>query len=633
MPKQYTLFGRPVRVAPRRVALLFVALGLFAMFSLLFALPSTVPTGPSLSKSIADHKVSIPKMPKLKDFKDFKDTLSTSILNPYKPAVHPPEQKNSTYGGSSWYSHWNWLSPFSSSITLDENRSLLPELKKRTPIYCYYDTTIQREKATRDAESALLLTWRRAWWAQGFKPIILSAAEAMANPRYDTLQRMEVEPTFKVDMMRWLAWENMGGGLLSQYLVFPMDAYEKPLLTFLRRGEYPQLTRWQDFDDGLFAGPERDIKKAIAEALDNARTESTGGGKKKPNNVIEAVAKETFTIDKSHDALAFYSADTIKTKYSEVGEAIKANRDTGFAGLNLLINSHLHTTWLNLFPKGIAILQPLPAHTTHMVEPALGLAQWLATCGDTPLPSSCPPNLPKCTPCDATHPTKLTSPSRYHNTTGLYTIGTVPHPYTLAILNAMKADIDIPWIRRKMDRDMWLEELTKDQLGTSVGGNSRIVSFKEAVAGENSPARSVWLTAERDSLPKDLDWYFGFEIPVNGADDEGTAAGSQKALRPERNPADGPIAPEEEQKREPELIKRARELGKSKADKDVAVRNAIEAWNLADTEAWRFARAFLARSRVERLKWEEEESKYADGAGSEKDREGKKTSALGRWLD
>ena len=38
------------------------------------------------------------------------------------------------------------------------------------------------------------------------------------------------------------------------------------------------------------------------------------------------------------------------------------------------------------------------------------------------------------------------------------------------------------------------------------------------------------------------------------------------------------------------------------------IRGAAEAWNLADTEAWRFIKAFRARKLVERLQFEEEES-------------------------
>jgi len=51
----------------------------------------------------------------------------------------------------------------------------------------------------------------------------------------------------------------------------------------------------------------------------------------------------------------------------------------------------------------------------------------------------------------------------------------------------------------------------------------------------------------------------------------------------------------------------------------------IEAWNLADTEAWRFVRAFGAREVVERAQWEEEEKKFA--GGEERDK------GWGRWFD
>ncbi|ORY64356.1 uncharacterized protein BCR38DRAFT_434885 [Pseudomassariella vexata] len=615
MPKQHALFGRPIRLAPRRVSFLLFSLGLFALFTLFFTLPSAIPTGPSLSKSIADGKASIPKL---------KNPFSSSILNPFRPVVHPPAiQKNSTYGGSSWSTHWTWLSPFSSSVTLDENRSLLPPLKERPPIYCYYDTSAQRDKATKDAESDLLLTWRRAWWAQGFRPIILSPAEAMSNPLYDELQRQEVETLFKTDMMRWLAWENMGGGLLAHNLLFPMAAHEDPLLSFLRRGEYPGLIRWEGLDDGLFAGSKSEVTAAVMTAL---RSPEKRGAK----SFIEAVPAETFAVDKTHDGVAFYNTKTVEKLYSQVADAIGTNRAAGTSSLNTLVNSHLHVTWQDLFTRGIAVLKPLPTHTTFMIEPALKLATWLSMCPDTPMPSSCPPNNPKCSPCVASHPMKISTPARYQNTTGLYTIGTVPHPYTRGTLNSLKDTIDVPWIRRDMTRDLWLAELTKELLGTGLSASARILTFKEAVAGEYATSHSVWFTAERDEPPHDLDWYFGFRIPVNATDgkSETPVPGPERRPKPEHDPKDGPIPKDDEFAREPELLKRAKDVGKSKLEKDVKVREAIEAWNLADTEAWRFARAFLARARVERLKWEEEESKYAGGAGHDKE---KKRSAWGRW--
>lgn len=619
MPKQHHIFGRPIRLSPRRISFLLVSVGLFALFTLFITLPNSIPQGPSLSKTLADHKITIPTI---------HNPFSSSILNPFRPASHaPPVQKNSTYAGSSWYSNWNWRSPFSSSVTLDENRSLLPPLKERPPIYCYYDTTVQKEKATKEAESDLLLTWRRAWWAQGFRPVILSAPEAMNNPLYNELQLMDLEPTLKAELMRWLAWENMGGGLLADRLIFPMASRDDALLSYLRRGEYPKLTRLEGFDNGMFAGPKADITAAVTMAMRHPV-------KKGAKDLVSAVEKDAIDLmpkDPVSDGLAFYSPKNIELMYGKVNEQYNANHATGLQSLNYLINAHLHDAWRNTFHKGIAVLKPLPKHSTTMVEPALDLATWLSQCPDTPMPSTCPPNLPKCSPCVSSSPMKVATPARYRNTTGLYTIGTVPHPFTLAALTAQRTDIDIPWVRRKMERDLWLSELTKEHMGTGVSANYRIVTFKEAVAGDWATAHSIWLTAERETLPRDLDWYFGFAIPVNGTDDgksETPVPGPERRPKPEVNPADGPVATPEDLAKEPELMTRAREIGKSKEEQDITIRNAVEAWNLADTEAWKFARAFLARSRVERLKWEEDEKGFAGGAGSDKE---DKRSSWSRW--
>ena len=611
MAKRFTILG--LRFGPRRISFLLVSLGLFALFTLFFTLPSAIPRGPSLSKSLADHKISMPKL---------KDTFSSSVLNPFRPAAHPPPvQKNSTYGESSWYSNWNWRSPFSSSITLDENRSLLPPIKERPPIYVYYDTSVKKDTSTKDAESELLLTWRRAWWAQGFRPIILSEAEAMNNPLYDELQRLEVEAAFKRDAMRWLAWENMGGGLLSHQSLFPMGSRQDPLMMFLRHGEYPALTRWEGFKDALFAGAKAEITAAIIQALRNPEV-------KVAKDFISALTSETFHVDPTHDPLAFYDQSTLEKQYPTISQELKNDRASGLKDLNLLVNSHLHTTWQNIFDQGIAVLKPLPEHTTYMIEPAYDLAERLAFCGDSPDPSSCPPNRPKCSPCDTSYPMKISTPAHYRNTSGLYSIGTVPHPYTIQSLNSLNQSIDIPWIRREGKRDEWLRKLFKELLGVSLGGTARLLKFKEAVAGEHATAHSIWLTAEKES-PVDLNWWFGFAIPRKAADDEDDDGRPQ----PQHDANDGPSPSADDLVREPALLQKAREVVASKAEEDVRVRDAMEAWNLADTEAWRFARAFLARSRVERLKWEEEESRYADGAGTDKETGPRRSSWTSRWTD
>ncbi|CZT13050.1 uncharacterized protein RCO7_04255 [Rhynchosporium graminicola] len=607
MPVQRTFMGRPIRpMAPRRMALLLGTIATFAVITLVITVPNSMS---------ASHKMSLPKIPK---------KLSPSILNPFRPAAHaPPVQKNSTSGEASWYTNWNWLSPFSSSVTLDENRSLLPPLQDRPPIYTYYDHTTKKDEEVKKAENAILVTWRRAWWAQGFKPIILSPAEAMSNPMYAELQMKSLEESLKTEISRWLAWENMGTGLLCNYLLLPMAAHEDSLLVYLRRGKYPRLTRFDNLGSGMFAGSKADITAAVKEALANKELKTA-------KNFIDAVKSDTFDIEPKHEALAYYDAKIISDKYPKIANDIVGQGAGGMLILDQLIISHLHGTWQNNFSKGIAVLKPYPDHMSYLVEPALKLAKFLAQCPESPMPSSCPPNLPRCKPCVASTPVKITTPEHYINTTDLYTIGTVPHPFTTAILTAFRSDIDIRWIRRNSTRDPWLTKLTQRLLGSGVSGAPRVIKFKEAVASRFGTSHSLWITAEKD-MPGDLDWHFGFTIPRNATDtgkSETPVPGPERRPKPVVDPKDGPVPSEEDVGKEKDLLKRAKEFGNARSADEDKLRGAIEAWNLADTEAWRFARAFLARSSVERLKWEEEEKKFAGGAGAERGI----SQGWGRWM-
>ncbi|KAK0704773.1 hypothetical protein B0H67DRAFT_592303 [Lasiosphaeris hirsuta] len=622
MPKQYVLFGRPVpRLGTRHTSLLLVTISLFALFSLFFMLPSAIP-GPSLH----DHVHKIPK--------SFKTPSWMSNLNPFKPPAHPPpRQQNDTDGEASWYSHWSGLNTaFSSDLTLDENRSLLPVIKPRPAIYCYYDNTIEKNLKDKDAEHDLLLSWRRAWWAQGFRPVILTPAEASSHPLFGDLQHhKEMNSELRTDLMRWLAWDNMNGGLLAHYHMFPMGSFDDPLLKNLRRNEFPKLTRWENLEDGLFAGAQPDITAAIKLVLAAPKIKDV-------KEVISAAATyktdDPFTVDAHPESLAYYSKKQVESKYTKVNELIEASRASGLNSLNRLITSHLHLTWQNTFSDGIAVVKPMAHHTTHLITPAFQLASRLARCPDSPLPDSCPPNLATCNPCNSDeHPFPITTPSSYSNASTIYTIGTVPHPYTASSLSSMRENLDVTWVRRDSPRDAWLTDLTRDLLGSDVSGRPRVVRFKEAVASDFGAPRSLWLIAER-LVPADLDWYFGFAVPPLPRGDH--------PAPPMHGPEQAAVPSNEERDQEPKLLTHAtvvigtiEELPASKRPKiratqsELAVRDAAEAWNLADTEAWRFTRAYLARKTMERKKWEEDEAKYADGMGSEKGHR----SPWDRWLD
>lgn len=616
MTRLRSVFGRPVpRLSTRRIALLLAGLSILAL-ACISLLTSAVPAPPRLS--VADHIVSIPHI---------QDTISNSRLNPFRQPSHPPpRQKDDSFGGSSWWADWKWLSvPFSSSLTLDDDRALLPPLDQRTPIYCYYDAATKKPADEKDAESAILLSWRRAWWAQGFRPVILSASEATNNPMHLEIMKLRMDDELRTDLLRWLAWDTMEGGLLAHYTLFPMASRDNALLEFLRRGEFPNLTRWQELDDGLLVGAKADVHAALHFLL---QAPSVLEGKK---DVLSAVPEGTVAVDKVPDAIAYYSAQVIKQKYPRVEEQASRSRAKGLWSLNTLINSHLHDAWQARFPQGIEVLKPLPEHSSTMINEAVKFARLLTMCFSSPMPASCPPNNHRCTPCVSRSPMVVRTPKTFHNSTSIYTIGVVPHPWTMALLANVRESLDVAWIRQS-PREAWLRDVTQSLLGTGVSGSRRVMVFKETVAGRHATAYSLWFTAEA-GMPPDMDWHFGFAMPQHALDSgmSESPVPADRLVKDRQKPQveNGHVATEQEVELEQPLLDRAREVvAQTKPTLETKMRSSLEAWNLAHAEAWKFTRAFQARRAMEREAWEKQETKYSAGAGFQKGR-----SAWNRWQD
>ncbi|KAF2808879.1 uncharacterized protein BDZ99DRAFT_463731 [Mytilinidion resinicola] len=624
MPVQRTCCGHPfvLRMPPRRFQLLFGVIT-FIIFSLvLFGPPSAadIPTVEELKETIKNPK--LPKVP--------------SVHNPFGQGAHKsPIQPNSTSGDATWFSDWTWKNPFSSSITLDENRAVLPPLTNRPPIYTYYESGKKQDEEVSKAEHALLLAWRRAWWAQGFKPQVLSRAEAQKNPLYESLQRLRLDSKLEMEVVRWLAWGHMGTGVLANWLALPMASHDNPMLAYLRRGEYPILSRVDTLQNGIFFGEKAAINGAIKKVLEDsiwtnvtANKDKIEGLAKDGGVMINLLDKETLDEDRKADGIAFYDTNTIVSKYKSVAEKItNTTNPEGLKSLATLINSHLHLTWQESFPSGVAILKPLPEHTTALTEEAVDIARNLTQCPDSPIVASCPPNRPKCKACVSSSRMRMKLLPHFRNDTTLYTIGSVPHPYTLTSLHYTRDKIDKTFIRRKAERDMWIFAATQEILGSTSSGQRRVVRFKEAVASPRTASHSLWLTAERESQV-DLDWIFGFNLPQsswNGQSEPPVPGPERRPPPPEE--IEGVKKPQENELRmEKNRLRKAREAIKSKDRRMQEAVGVVEAWNLADTEAWRFARAWSARRRVERRKWEEEEQGFA---GAEK----KAGVGGGRWED
>lgn len=528
--------------------------------------------------------------------KDAKEKISKSFTS---AAHQPPIPVREGSGEAKWFSHLQWLNPFSDTITSGD-KSVLPPLAKRPPIYAFYDPSTDRDNAIRAAENKLLLIWRRAWWAQGFRPVILGKAEAMNNELYQRVQSNKLDAKLLTDTMRWLAWEQMEGGILANWLVLPMGPRDEALLSYLRRGEYPDLTRYEGLGGGLFSGSKGAIKRALMASLASEKLP-------KSKSITDQFPLKTFWVDPKPLSIAFYEGNILAENYKSVSAKLAVNKSAGLQWLADLITSHLHLTFLNNFATGFAILTPHPSYTLTLSQPALALAHSLATCPYSPLPSSCPPNRPSCTPCSTSNHIPIGMPSSFYNTSNQYTIATVPHPYTLTALLAPSKDVSIRHIRRETNRDRWLEAITEVTLGHEISGPARIVSFKETVASEWGRERGLWMT-EDPPVPehRDLEWHFGFALPFVNTTDI-----IPRKQRPSEN----------EVKTQTKILDKAQDVLKKKRkkdlDMDMRTKDAVEAWNLADTEAWRFTRALGARDTLTRTKWEAEEKTFAGGEGGD----------------
>ena len=542
-------------------------------------------------------------------------------LNLFGTHAHtpPPDQENSRAGDTRWFSHFNWRNPFSSSVVYDEERAVLPPLKERLPVYTYFDSTTKgKDEKSKKAEHELLQIWRRAWWAQGFRPVVLAKADATRNPLYKKLQRLNMKPEMAFEMMRWLAWDMMGTGILCNWLAVPMAPYDDTLFAFLRKGDYPLLTRYSGLENGMFIGHKTAITKALTAAIDASSFESA-------SSLIDVIPPGSFRIEEDSESIAYYNNAAIKANYPSIQSKLSADatRSDGFAMLPSLINSHLHQTWQNHFTSGIAVLKPMAQNTTSMIEPAIEIATNLTLCAYSPVPISCPPNRLKCLPCVSSQPMTVLTPPVFRNKSSTFVIATVPHPYTLQSLMHTKDDLTMQYVRRNTSRDSWIMAATKELLGTGISSFARLADVKDAIASDYGSARSLWLTAENplrvSSEPdlESLDWVLGFQIgrrAMKSGKSETPVPGPERRPEPPKQEFDGPKPSEAQLEKQKALVQKSRLVvinGDKGGKKDLGrVKEVVEAWNLADAEIWKFVRAWNARRTMAKKDWEKEEKRY-----------------------
>ena len=603
---------RAASLIPRRF-LLAIALAISVIFIVVVSLPAS--DGATLDQLRASYQQSAKQAKQL--FRDNDDL--PSLYNPLArgdAAKRPPDQKGAKHGYVKWFCDEQWQKPFSSAVTLDDERVVLPPLAERIPIYTYYNPT-DRPQDTVVAEKQLLLDWRRAWWAQGLRPIVLGPSHAAKKQdMWTALQKADTKTAVKNELERWLAWSSAGGGILVNYLAFPMASRSDPFLKYLRAGKAltsREPVKLETHGNGFLMAPKPYIDSTLRLVFQEHDAFDEGSAADK------ILSSEDFTESPAGtDSIAYYDLPTVKSIYKPIADSLISSQATGLTQLHNLISAHLRITWQNQYPDGISITKPDPEHMTTLTSFAIQAAQLLSACPTTnPVPDSCPPNNPKCKPCTPATSMRLSLAESYTNTSNAFHLTPIPHPLTFATLLAFRdtGRLDPRFVRRKLPRDEWVHGAT-DAIAPDVdmGAQQRLVRLKELVTSSTAANTALWFTAERDD-PLELAWILGFEISAPDSEPESPAP-LQARLHAEAErerktvaqklkdvagrgtsvaaPSDADLS------RERTLIMEAGTYVKATGPRERRLRDAVEAWSMADLEAWRFVRAMGVRRDKER---------------------------------
>jgi len=110
-------------------------------------------------------------------------------------------------GTGGWLTRW-FVPTTSRSRFLGSNRRQ-PQSMLRCPVYTYIDTSVHRRGS---AEFDILQTWRRSFWALGFRPVVLTDKDAKRHSRFNFLRSQGLlAGSHSHSVGKWLAMAQHGG--------------------------------------------------------------------------------------------------------------------------------------------------------------------------------------------------------------------------------------------------------------------------------------------------------------------------------------------------------------------------------------------------------------------------------------
>lgn len=436
----------------------------------------------------------------------------------------------------------------------------LPPEPVRCPVYTFHDS----ETKNAAEENEVIAVWKKAFWAAGFKPIVLSPEDSQNHILYSVLAEKFGRKRPPEAYLRWLAWASAGNGLFADWTVIPFIRQARnPTLPWLRQCSFDSLYRFGSLGTSLLAGSQPDIDTMLTDMIATNQTDV---------NDINSLAEETLTLRPTPSDVVNYSPSLLEEKYQNISTSQLAD----------LINAHLHQSLLLSYPKGIAVVDPVPDVTHILSFPALRLARRLARCPKSPLQDTHSPLHAKAPPCDSIkHEIKLQK--SVTNSTSQLNFVTIPHPMTYLWLSQQHSSVDAN-IVRDSKRNPWLGCATAELTPAGVSARKRGSVLKEAIIDRNGHTiANIW---EESWNENDVSWILGFTLPpLSFEDDDLEAEGNHKYVN------------------NVTLLSEAKKAVQSWEAKFMRERLYIEAWSMGDTGIWRFVKDWSARNSMARIAW------------------------------
>lgn len=451
--------SRPVLLILRRLAIIFIpALAIFFFLQSLWSLSSS--TASEVSKPVALQHPLGPKVDHLNaavhgnDVVEFKAAAREALMNSInsQQRLIPAVDQGHTYRLEKPLGPWreqyitrNYQEKTQKLLSVGSS-SAIPHAHTRCPIYTYFgyedpstmskssfpedSINLYANKAVAgvnqhfyDSELGILEAWKRAWYAMGFKPTILTKADAEKHPyysKYVNVSTSSIHHTSSVHsiLTKYLSWTAVGAGLLSDYRVFPATRnYDNEVFAKLRECNFsgqPAISIVPD-DSAFVAADAIAAQKIVSSIMKSYVPDFTEEKKEERSNKLEKIHErgtdkaitgtdlEKIKSDKEEVAkeAALKNDKRSKTGYQDDGMDTKKLPDTlqdlfknesnagdAFAyysdkNMNLVtfgrleskftnkrydpaytltaIRVHLHQIFLGAYPKGVVYVDPVTA--------------------------------------------------------------------------------------------------------------------------------------------------------------------------------------------------------------------------------------------------------------------------------